>query len=97
MKVSVTAITCLVLIILTITPGSKTEPPVGGPDYHHPSICCFAYITHTIARHRIVEYYKTGSQCVKPGVVFVTRKGRFFCADPSAAWVRNYLKELEDI
>ncbi|KAM8815622.1 C-C motif chemokine 14-like [Rhynchonycteris naso] len=95
MKVSVAAITCLILIILTITPGSKTQSSSGGPYYHHPTMCCFGFVTQTIPRQRIVEYYKTGGQCANPGVVFITKKGHSICADPSADWVQDYIKELE--
>ncbi|XP_058415313.1 C-C motif chemokine 14-like isoform X1 [Diceros bicornis minor] len=118
MKVSVAAVSFLLLIIITVTLGSKTESfsrlqeqlagivfnkdqvwasrhtfSSGGP--HYPADCCFSYITRTIPRNRITHYYETSSQCSKPGVVFITKKGHSICANPSDAWVQDYIKVLE--
>ncbi|XP_004434958.1 PREDICTED: C-C motif chemokine 14 [Ceratotherium simum simum] len=93
MKVSVAAVSFLLLIIITVTLGSKTESFSRGP--HYPADCCFSYITRTIPRNRITHYYETSSQCSKPGVVFITKKGHSICANPSDAWVQDYIKVLE--
>nr|KAF6455172.1 C-C motif chemokine ligand 14 [Rousettus aegyptiacus] len=71
----------------------SSQQSQGGP--YHPTECCFIYITRTVLRERITNYYKTSSQCSKPGVVFITKKGHSICANPSDDWVQDYIKELE--
>ncbi|XP_015978863.2 C-C motif chemokine 14-like [Rousettus aegyptiacus] len=93
MKVSVAAIFSLLLLITTIPLGSESKSSSRGP--YHPTECCFIYITRTVLRERITNYYKTSSQCSKPGVVFITKKGHSICANPSDDWVQDYIKELE--
>ncbi|XP_002931129.1 C-C motif chemokine 3 [Ailuropoda melanoleuca] len=60
-----------------------------------PTACCFSYVSKPIPRKFIVDYFDTSSQCSKPGVIFQTRKGRQACADPSDAWVQEYVTDLE--
>ncbi|KAF6298207.1 C-C motif chemokine ligand 14 [Rhinolophus ferrumequinum] len=95
MKVSTAAVSCVLVIIITIPQGSTSEPNPRGP--HHTTKCCFTYVNHTIPRQRITDYYETSSQCSKPGVVFITKKGYSICANPSEAWVQDYIKELQEL
>nr|XP_012638783.1 C-C motif chemokine 3-like [Microcebus murinus] len=60
-----------------------------------PTACCFSYASRQIQRKFIVDYFETNSQCAKPGVIFITRRGRKICADPSEAWVQDYVTDLE--
>ncbi|XP_046533617.1 C-C motif chemokine 14 isoform X1 [Equus quagga] len=94
MKLSVAAISFLLLLLLTVTLGAKTESSLRGP--YHPAECCFTYVTRAIPRNRITRYYETSSQCSKPGVVFITKKDHSICADPRDDWVQDYIKELEE-
>ncbi|EHB02918.1 C-C motif chemokine 3-like 1 [Heterocephalus glaber] len=66
--------------------------PVGADT---PTDCCFSYVAKKIPRPYIADYYETSSQCSQPGVIFVTKKGRQVCADPSEAWVQEYVNDLE--
>ncbi|XP_074244135.1 C-C motif chemokine 14 isoform X1 [Saimiri boliviensis] len=66
----------------------------GGP--YQPTECCFAYTTHRIPRQRIVAYYGTNGQCSKPGIVFVTKRGKSICANPNDQWVQDYIKGMEE-
>ncbi|XP_003795672.1 C-C motif chemokine 3 [Otolemur garnettii] len=59
-----------------------------------PSACCFSY-GRQIARKFVVDYFETSSQCSKPGVIFLTKKNRQTCADPTEAWVQEYISDLE--
>nr|XP_019588106.1 PREDICTED: C-C motif chemokine 3-like isoform X2 [Rhinolophus sinicus] len=56
--------------------------------------CCFSYMSQKIPRKFVVAYFKTSSQCSKHGVIFITIKGYSICANPSDAWVQDYIKEL---
>ncbi|XP_028355420.1 C-C motif chemokine 14 [Physeter macrocephalus] len=95
MKVSMAAISLLLLVLITVALGSKIESYSGGP--YHPTECCFSYMIRAVRRQRISSYYETSSQCSKPGIVFITKKGHYICANPSDDWVQAYIKELEEI
>ncbi|KAL2765375.1 C-C motif chemokine 3-like 1 precursor [Daubentonia madagascariensis] len=60
-----------------------------------PTACCFSYTSRHIPRKFVVDYFETSSQCSKPGVIFLTRRDRQICADPSEAWVQEYITDLE--
>ncbi|XP_040856375.1 C-C motif chemokine 3-like [Ochotona curzoniae] len=60
-----------------------------------PSSCCFSYVSHPINYKFITDYFETNSQCSKPGVIFLTKKGRQVCADPNEAWVQKYMADLK--
>ncbi|KAG3269464.1 C-C motif chemokine 3-like [Ictidomys tridecemlineatus] len=60
-----------------------------------PTACCFFYISRKIPHKFVDDYYETSSQCSKPAVIFQTKRGRQVCADPSEAWVRAYITDLE--
>uniref|UniRef100_A0A452UQ60 C-C motif chemokine ligand 14 n=1 Tax=Ursus maritimus TaxID=29073 RepID=A0A452UQ60_URSMA len=92
MKVSMAAIS-LLLILITCALGRKAEFSSRGP--YHPAECCVSYIAQAIPRHRITDYYETSSQCSRPGIVFMTKKGHSVCANPSDDWVQDYIKDLE--
>uniref|UniRef100_A0A8C9AGA2 C-C motif chemokine n=1 Tax=Prolemur simus TaxID=1328070 RepID=A0A8C9AGA2_PROSS len=111
MKVSVAAISFLLLLLLCTTPpgaGAKSSSQsrgkqkvveiklklMGGP--YHPAECCFTYITHELPRYRIADYYETSSQCSKPGIVFITKKGHYICSNPSDDWVQDYIRDMEE-
>ncbi|XP_008846342.1 C-C motif chemokine 14 [Nannospalax galili] len=91
MKVSVATISFL-LIAFTIE--AKATSSSGGP--YHPSECCFTYVTHPVPHDRILDYYKTSSECPKPGIVLITKKGRSICAKPRDEWVQEYIKDLKE-
>ncbi|KAL4681096.1 hypothetical protein H8957_007002 [Semnopithecus entellus] len=61
-----------------------------------PSECCLTYTTHKIPRQRIMDYYETNSQCSKPGIVFITKRGHSICTNPRDKWVQDYIKHMEE-
>nr|XP_012422123.1 PREDICTED: C-C motif chemokine 3-like [Odobenus rosmarus divergens] len=61
------------------------------------SPCCFAYTSLQIPHNLVVAYLKTSGQFPKHGVSFVTKQGQYFCANPSSAWVQEYIRDLERI
>ncbi|KAM8943122.1 C-C motif chemokine 3 [Lycaon pictus] len=60
-----------------------------------PIACCFSYVSKQIPRKFVVDCFETSSQCSKPGIIFETRKGRQACANPSEAWVQEYVADLK--
>ncbi|MXQ84501.1 hypothetical protein E5288_WYG020935 [Bos mutus] len=71
-----------------------SEANEGGP--YHPAECCLTYVSRPVPRQRVSSYYETSSQCPKPGIVFITKKGHYICANPHDGWVQDYIKELEE-
>ncbi|XP_058416392.1 C-C motif chemokine 4 isoform X1 [Diceros bicornis minor] len=60
-----------------------------------PTACCFSYTMRKLPRNFVIDYYETSSLCSQPAVVFQTKKGRQVCANPSDAWVQEYMDDLE--
>ncbi|NXF13300.1 CCL4 protein, partial [Smithornis capensis] len=57
--------------------------------------CCFKYTRHELPRDRIRHHYGTGTSCPQPAIVFITKRGRLVCANPSDTWVQRYLQSLK--
>ncbi|XP_068834608.1 C-C motif chemokine 14-like isoform X2 [Capricornis sumatraensis] len=93
MKVSMAAVSFLVLLSISVALGSKNE---FSSRPYHPAECCLTYVSRAVPWQRIASYYETSSQCSKPGIVFITKKGHYICANPRDGWVRDYIKELEE-
>ncbi|KAM6296808.1 C-C motif chemokine 4-like [Aegotheles albertisi] len=88
MKVSA-AILALLLIAASC---SLTSSGPAGSDL---SSCCFSYTHHKLPRKLILRSYSTSTTCTLPAIVFITRRGRQVCANPSDTWVQQYLKKLK--
>nr|XP_037848500.1 C-C motif chemokine 14 isoform X3 [Chlorocebus sabaeus] len=91
MKVSVAVLSCLMLVTAL---GSQAQNSDRGT--LPPSECCLTYTTHKIPRQRIMDYYETNSQCSKPGIVFITKRGHSICTNPRDKWVQDYIKHMEE-
>ncbi|EFB23508.1 hypothetical protein PANDA_021908, partial [Ailuropoda melanoleuca] len=66
--------------------------PVGSDP---PTACCFSYTLRKLPRNFVTDYFETSSLCSQPAVVFQTKRGRQVCANPSEAWVQEYMDDLE--
>ncbi|XP_069458602.1 C-C motif chemokine 18-like isoform X1 [Ovis canadensis] len=60
-----------------------------------PPTCCFTYASGKIPQGNVVNYFKTSSDCPKPGIIFLTRKGRYVCVNPADSWVQKYIRDLK--
>ncbi|XP_032136723.1 C-C motif chemokine 3-like 1 [Sapajus apella] len=90
MKVSAAA---LAILLCTMALCSQVFSAPPGADT--PTACCFRYISRKIPQNFIADYFETSSQCSKPGIIFLTKRGRQVCADPSQEWVQKYVSDLE--
>ncbi|KAM9210631.1 C-C motif chemokine 3-like [Dugong dugon] len=91
MKVPVAA---LALLLCIVAPCAQVfSSPVGADT---PTACCFSYALRQIPRRFIADYYETSSQCSKPGIIFITKKGYPICANPRDDWVQDYIKDMEE-
>ncbi|XP_063002486.1 C-C motif chemokine 4-like [Elgaria multicarinata webbii] len=82
----------LALLLLLLLALCASSAPVGSDP---PTSCCFTYTLRKLPRNFVTSYYQTSSRCSKPGVVFITRKGRQVCANPTDRWVQEYVNQLE--
>ncbi|XP_012868686.1 PREDICTED: C-C motif chemokine 3-like [Dipodomys ordii] len=60
-----------------------------------PPTCCFSYVSQPIPLNHMASYYKTSGACLKEGIIFLTKKGRHICANPSDAWVQKHIQKLD--
>uniref|UniRef100_A0A8C3W840 C-C motif chemokine n=1 Tax=Catagonus wagneri TaxID=51154 RepID=A0A8C3W840_9CETA len=90
MKLCVTVFSLLVLVAAFCPPALSA--PMGSDP---PTSCCFTYTVRKLPRNFVTDYYETSSLCSQPAVVFQTKKGRQVCANPSEAWVQEYMDDLE--
>ncbi|KAB1266428.1 C-C motif chemokine 14 [Camelus dromedarius] len=97
MKASMATVSCLLLLLLLLPIALRSEAEFSPRSPYHPAECCFTYVTRAIPRWRILGYYESSSQCVNPGIVFITKKGHVICANPRDDWVQDYIQELEKI
>nr|XP_037848501.1 C-C motif chemokine 15 isoform X4 [Chlorocebus sabaeus] len=63
--------------------------------FHLATDCCISYISQSIPCSLMESYFETSSECSKPGVIFLTKKGRQVCAKPSGPGVQNCMKKLK--
>ncbi|XP_043824820.1 C-C motif chemokine 3-like [Dromiciops gliroides] len=61
---------------------------------HIPNACCHSY-TRQIRYSLVMDFYETSSQCLKPGIIFLTNRGRQICANPRKEWVQVYMFSLK--
>ncbi|XP_035273440.1 C-C motif chemokine 17-like [Anguilla anguilla] len=57
--------------------------------------CCISYDKKKIPLARVVSWHKTSSSCAKKAYVFVTKRGRSICVDPTDAWVKRHAAQVD--
>ncbi|CAI5672251.1 unnamed protein product [Oreochromis niloticus] len=60
-----------------------------------PDNCCFKFYPRRFRANLVESYYLTDPGCLKPAVIFLTKKSRSICVDPSLSWVDNIMKTLD--
>ncbi|XP_069470869.1 C-C motif chemokine 4-like [Ambystoma mexicanum] len=89
MKITLAAVSVLVLAAFC---SEGIAAPAGSGA---PTSCCFTYAPRKIPQDNVQDYFYTSSQCSKPAVIFVTKRGRELCADPEQTWVQSHINYLE--
>ncbi|XP_058139167.1 C-C motif chemokine 3-like [Dasypus novemcinctus] len=84
-----------ILFVLCTTALCLPDSSSGQDTAHTQPICCFSYTSRRIPRIFVADYFVTSIQCTSPGVVFLTRRKRHICANPSDAWVQEYIEDLD--
>ncbi|XP_036926142.1 C-C motif chemokine 3-like [Sturnira hondurensis] len=90
MKVSGAALALLLCIAALCS--QVFSAPLGADT---PTACCFSYVSRPIPHQFIAKYFETSGQCSNPGIIFLTKRGREVCANPSEAWVQEYIANME--
>uniref|UniRef100_A0A8C8EEY6 C-C motif chemokine n=1 Tax=Otus sunia TaxID=257818 RepID=A0A8C8EEY6_9STRI len=85
-------VSAVIFVLIIAASCSQTFSGPVGPDL---PICCFSYTHHKLPQKLILRYYSTSTSCTLPAIVFITRKGRQVCANPSDTWVQSYLQKLK--
>nr|XP_012300987.1 C-C motif chemokine 15 isoform X1 [Aotus nancymaae] len=123
MKVSVAALSCLVLVaalgsqarVIDETASVMSELPLEYPLVQNdagtefvisevsleqpagltlPADCCFSFTQQPIRCPLMNYYFETGNKCTKPGVIFLTKRGRQICAKLSDPGVQDCMRRL---
>ncbi|XP_072209873.1 C-C motif chemokine 4-like [Excalfactoria chinensis] len=79
----------LFALLLIASSCSRASSAPAGPDV---PTCCTTYITHKIPRNLIRSHFSTSTSCSQPAIIFITKKKRAVCANPSEPWVQSYLQ-----
>ncbi|XP_053424953.1 C-C motif chemokine 16 [Nycticebus coucang] len=90
MKVSVTAF-FLLIFILTTTFTFCSQPKIP-ESVNHPPTCCLKYHEKVLPR-KLVAGYRKALNCHLPAIIFVTKRNREVCANPSDKWVQEYIQD----
>ncbi|NXS55174.1 CCL4 protein, partial [Brachypteracias leptosomus] len=81
----------LALLLLAASCSQTFSGPVGSDT----PICCLSYTQQKLPRRLILRHYNTSTTCTMPAIVFITKKGRPVCANPSDTWVQSYLQNVK--
>ncbi|EHB05103.1 C-C motif chemokine 16 [Heterocephalus glaber] len=90
MKVSVAAL-FLFLLVLTMTSAFYSEPKIP-ESVNSPPTCCLKHQEKPLPKKLLVGYRKA-LYCTLPAIIFVTKKHREVCANPSDKWVQDYIND----
>ncbi|XP_008061660.1 C-C motif chemokine 16 [Carlito syrichta] len=88
MKVSVVI---LFLLVLITTSASYSKPKIPEAVNLSPT-CCLKYNEKVLPR-KLVMGYRNALSCHLPAIIFVTKKNREVCTNPSNNWVQEYIKD----
>ncbi|XP_038181522.1 C-C motif chemokine 6-like [Arvicola amphibius] len=58
--------------------------------------CCFSYASQ-IPCSRFIYYFPTSGGCINPGIIFVSKRRKRFCANPRDQRVQECIRRLKQI
>nr|AAT39514.1 chemokine ligand 6 [Rattus norvegicus] len=82
------------LIQDTVKEDRPFNPTIIHQGFQDSSDCCFSYASQ-IPCSRFIYYFPTSGGCTKPGIIFVTRKRKRVCANPSDQRVQTCISTLK--
>ncbi|KAM5308281.1 C-C motif chemokine 16 [Glossophaga mutica] len=81
----------LLLLLLTITSVSPSQTKMV-ESVNLAQTCCMKYQEKVLPR-KLVAGYRKALNCHLPAIIFITKKKREICTNPSNGWVQDYLKD----
>uniref|UniRef100_A0A8L2QNC9 C-C motif chemokine n=1 Tax=Rattus norvegicus TaxID=10116 RepID=A0A8L2QNC9_RAT len=78
----------------TVKEDRPFNPTIIHQGFQDSSDCCFSYASQ-IPCSRFIYYFPTSGGCTKPGIIFVTRKRKRVCANPSDQRVQTCISTLK--
>ncbi|XP_032768358.1 C-C motif chemokine 6 [Rattus rattus] len=104
MRHSKTAISFFILVAVlgsqagliqdTVKEDRPFNPTIIHQGFQDSSDCCFSYASQ-IPCSRFIYYFPTSGGCTQPGIIFVTRKRKQVCANPSDQRVQTCINTLK--
>uniref|UniRef100_A0A8D0X6E5 C-C motif chemokine n=2 Tax=Sus scrofa TaxID=9823 RepID=A0A8D0X6E5_PIG len=100
MKTSIAALSVLILAAqaamdLAMMKNVKQHSIQSHGGFHRPADCCFSYTPRKIQCVNMKDYTLTTSECSKPAVIFLTKKGQRVCTNPDDEQVQKCMSELK--
>ncbi|XP_068945563.1 C-C motif chemokine 24 [Petaurus breviceps papuanus] len=90
MKASIVILLPLLLMVICCPTGFAAGAAVV------PSFCCNKYLPKAVSPNMLDSYHVTNrSVCSMPGVIFITKRGRPICGDPTKQWVKDLMKKID--
>ncbi|XP_062855760.1 eotaxin-like [Trichomycterus rosablanca] len=83
--------TALLLLLLICSLQLLSGEPFG----QHFSTCCQKNTRVKIPLKKITSYKQSSSGCTFKSIIFETIKGKRFCVDPEANWVKHHMKAVD--
>ncbi|KAM9596306.1 LOW QUALITY PROTEIN: C-C motif chemokine 16 [Trichechus inunguis] len=79
-------------LIIASALGSKPESLSIPESVNQRVTCCLKYHEKVLPRKLVAGYTKALS-CHLPAIIFITKRNREICANPSDKWVQEYIKD----
>ncbi|KAG5848763.1 hypothetical protein ANANG_G00102870 [Anguilla anguilla] len=88
-----TAMKLSALLILVLLGSLELVSSTAGSDTG--ADCCTKYEKRKIPLAMVVSWHETSSSCPKAAYVFVTKRGKRICVDPTHGWVRSHAAQVD--
>uniref|UniRef100_A0A8P4KMU1 C-C motif chemokine n=2 Tax=Dicentrarchus labrax TaxID=13489 RepID=A0A8P4KMU1_DICLA len=87
MKNPIVLVTCVLLL--------SSLAVLAYPNSFGPDECCFKF-AKSLPKTKVSNYRYTEGQCPMSAVIFMMKKGRQFCANPSENWVQDIISFIQN-
>ncbi|XP_026548646.1 C-C motif chemokine 4-like [Notechis scutatus] len=82
--------TVLAFLFLVVSVALAVERPMDPL----PTACCVSFMKRPIPLNLLKSFEYTSGRCSPSAVVFLTKRDRKICADPSEPWVQDRIRAL---